>query len=73
MLDTEKDHTFIISGSFHGPLSDLRQPPSFGHEQVPPRNSGSWLFYKKMPKFRVIKLVNHLYSDCKSRMTYTKP
>lgn len=36
--------TFNISGFFHGPLSDLRQPPSSAHEQVPPRNSGNSLY-----------------------------
>jgi hypothetical protein len=28
-------------------LLDRRHPPSFGHEQLPPRKSGSWLFKRK--------------------------
>lgn len=43
MISTDNDHTFISSGSFQGPLLDLRHPPGFGHEQVPPRKSGNWL------------------------------
>lgn len=33
----------MISGSFQGPLSDLRHPPWSRHEQFPPRKSGNWL------------------------------
>lgn len=35
--------TFIISGSLQGPLLDLRQPPSMGQVQDPPKKSGNWL------------------------------
>ena len=35
--------TFIIAGSFHGPLLDLRHPPSAEQEQEPPKKSGNWL------------------------------
>lgn len=45
----------MISGSFQGPLSDLRHPPSFEHEQSPPRKSGSCLF-KEKKKFQFHKM-----------------
>lgn len=35
--------TFIISGSFHGPLSESIHPPLSSQVQVPPKNSGSSL------------------------------
>lgn len=35
--------TFSISGFFHGPLSERRQPPWSAHVHVPPKNSGNWL------------------------------
>lgn len=38
---TQRTPTFIISGSFHGPLLDLRHPPSVAHVQEPPKKSGS--------------------------------
>lgn len=37
----KKGHASTISGSFHGPLLDLKQPPSLGHLHKPPKNSGS--------------------------------
>lgn len=39
-----KKRTLSISGSFHGPLSDLRHPPASAHVQVPPRKSGNSLW-----------------------------
>lgn len=35
------DFTFIISGSFQGPLLERRHPPSPKQEHEPPRNSGN--------------------------------
>lgn len=35
--------TFIISGSFHGPLSESIHPPLSTQVHVPPKNSGSSL------------------------------
>ena len=37
----KKNLTFIISGSFQGPLWYLSQPP--GQERVPPTKVGNWL------------------------------
>lgn len=39
--------TFIISGSFHGPLLDLRHPPSVEQVHDPPKKSGNWLKEEK--------------------------
>jgi hypothetical protein len=35
--------TFIMLGSFQGPLSDLWQPPYSSHLHLPPKNSGNSL------------------------------
>jgi hypothetical protein len=34
--------------SFHGPLFDLRHPPSLAQVHVPPKNSGSCLQIEKL-------------------------
>jgi hypothetical protein len=39
--------TFMMWKSFHGPLLDLRHPPSLAQVHVPPKNSGSWLRIEK--------------------------
>lgn len=39
-----------MSGSFHGPLLDLRHPPSAAHVHEPPKKSGSWLKQFKRPQ-----------------------
>lgn len=42
-MHKQQSFTFIISGSFHGPLSERIQPPLSAQVQVPPKNSGSSL------------------------------
>jgi len=49
-----------MSGSFQGPLLDLIHPPSFGHEQLPPRKSGSWLLIEdNKGMFQMICIIRH--------------
>jgi len=36
------ESTFMIKGSLHGPLLDLRHPPWLEHEHEPPKNSGNY-------------------------------
>jgi len=43
-----RKQTFIISGLFHGPLSERMQPPLSAQVQEPPKNSGSSLIQRKM-------------------------
>ena len=49
-----RQHTFIMSGSLHGPLLDLRHPPSAAHVHEPPKKSGSWLEKKKRKRKETI-------------------
>jgi len=39
--DIQRNITFMMSGSFQGPLLDRRHPPSKAHVQEPPRKSGN--------------------------------
>lgn len=65
--------TFKSFGSFHGPLSDLRQPPSSGQEQLPPRNSGNSLCkpkqnFSQQNSFKSIINIIWLRDFCNGRL-----